>query len=233
MGDIGGIIDAMNDWLPMDDKQSALQIETILQLLGEDPRDVIDVGCGNGRILIPLVVAGHRVVGVDVDPEAINACAARCAEIDVDANLIDGSLFDILPLSEPVDAIVCCGQTFMLLADVDEAVSALRLCKQSLKDDGMVIIDDIPGDLWPEVANGGWANGVNEDNSLQLVWAHNDAVFTIREGEQVDAESWELKKNDRNVRLWTMGALKLAAQLADLSAPEVQVEGAILVMRAR
>ena len=64
MGDIGGIIDAMNDWLPMDDKQSALQIETILQLLGEDPRDVIDVGCGNGRILIPLVVAGHRVVGV-------------------------------------------------------------------------------------------------------------------------------------------------------------------------
>ena len=53
------------------------------------------------------------------------------------------------------------------------------------------------------------------------------------EGEQVDAESWELKKNDRNVRLWTMGALKLAAQLADLSAPEVQVEGAILVMRAR
>jgi SAM-dependent methyltransferase len=222
----------MNDWLPMDDKQSTLQIESILRVLGKNPCDIIDVGCGGGRILIPLVVAGHRVVGIDLDPEAINACSARCAEIDLDATLIDGSLFELLPLSEPVDAIICCGQTFMLLADVDEAVAALRLFKQSIKNDGIIIIDDIPGDLWPEVANGGWANGVNEDSTLQLVWAHNDAVFTIREGEQVDAGSWELKESDRNVRLWTMGALKLAAQLADLSAPEVQVKGAVLVMRA-
>ncbi len=222
----------MNDWLPMDDKQSAVQIESILKLLGEEPLDVVDVGCGDGRILIPLVVAGHRVVGIDLDPAAISACSARCAEIDIDAHLIDGSFFDALPLSEPVDAIVCCGQTFMLLADVDEAVAALRLFKQSLKGGGLIIIDDIPGDLWPEVAAGRWANGINEDETLQLVWAKNDAVFTIREAKQVDADSWELKESDRNVRLWTMGALKLAAQLADLSVPEVQVEGAVLVMRA-
>ena len=222
----------MNDWLPMDDKQSAVQIESILKLLGEEPLDVVDVGCGDGRILIPLVVAGHRVVGIDLDPVAISACSARCAEIDIDAHLIDGSFFDALPLSEPVDAIVCCGQTFMLLADVDEAVAALRLFKQSLKGGGLIIIDDIPGDLWPEVAAGRWANGINEDETLQLVWAKNDAVFTIREAKQVDADSWELKESDRNVRLWTMGALKLAAQLADLSVPEVQVEGAVLVMRA-
>ncbi len=222
----------MNDWLPMDDKQSALQIETILQLLGEAPLDVIDVGCGDGRILIPLVVAGHKLIGIDIDQKAISACSARCAELDIDAHLIDASLFDALPLSQPVDAIVCCGQTFMLLTDVDDAVAALRLFKQSLKHDGVLILDDIPGDVWPEVANGGWANGINEDGTLQLVWAKNDAVFTIREGEQVDGDSWELKETDRNVRLWSMGALKLASELADLSAPEVQVEGAVLVMRA-
>lgn len=225
------MIDPMNDWLPMDDKQSALQIESIVQLLGEKPLDVVDVGCGDGRILIPLVVAGHRVVGIDLDPTAIGACSARCAELDVDAHLIDGSFFDALPLSQQVDAIVCCGQTFMLLADVDEAVEALRLFKQSVREDGLIIIDDIPGDLWPEVAGGRWANGVNEDKTLQLVWANNDAVFTIREAEQVDSESWELKESDRNVRLWTMGALKLAARMADLSAPEVLVKGAVLVMR--
>ena len=63
----------MNDWLPMDDKQSVLQIETILQLLGEAPIDVIDVGCGDGRILIPLVVAGHNVIRIDMDQKAISA----------------------------------------------------------------------------------------------------------------------------------------------------------------
>ena len=117
-------------------------------------------------------------------------------------NLLDANFFDVLPLSEPVDVIVCCGQTFMLLWNVDDGVNALQLFKRSLRKGGMIIIDDIPGDLWPEVANGGWSNGVNEEETLQLVWAKNDAVFTIREGEQVDAESWELKKNDRNVSVF-------------------------------
>jgi len=222
----------MNDWLPMDEEQSNVQVEAIVGLLGDSSLDVIDVGCGDGRILIPLSVAGHRVIGIDLDPSAINACSLRCAEMDIDTTLLDASLFDVLPLSEPVDAIVCCGQTLMLMSDVDDAVQALRLFHASLRIGGLVIIDDIPGDLWPEVAQGSWANGVNEDKTLQLVWAKNDAVFTIREADQVDSESWELKEDDRKVRLWTMGALKLAAQLADLSAPEIQVEGAVLVMRA-
>jgi hypothetical protein len=95
-----------------------------------------------------------------------------------------------------------------------------------------VILDDIPGDLWLEVAEGNWANGVNSESTLQLVWAKNDAVFAIREGDLVDAEGWELTEKDTPLRLWTMGALRLAAQLAELSAPVVPVAGAILVMRA-
>jgi SAM-dependent methyltransferase len=222
----------MNDWLPMDEEQSKHQVEAIVSLLGDTSLDVIDVGCGDGRILIPLVVAGHRVVGIDIDPAAINACSLRCAEMDIDAVLYDANFFDALPLSEPVDVIVCCGQTFMLLSSVEDGVKALRLFKKSLRKGGMIIIDDIPGDLWPEVAEGGWSNGINEEETLQLVWARNDAVFTIREGDQVDSDSWELKESDRCVRLWTMGALQLATQLADLSVPEVQVAGAVLVMRA-
>jgi SAM-dependent methyltransferase len=226
------MIEPMNDWLPMDETQSRVQIESILQLLGESPLDIIDVGCGDGRILIPLAVAGHRVTGIDVDVNAINACSNRCADLDIDASLMDGNLFDLLPFSGSVDAIVCCGQTFMLLADVDEAVKALNLFHTSLRKGGMVILDDIPGDLWPEVALGRWANGVNEEGTLQFVWAEDDAVFAIREGDQVDEECWALKESDHKVRLWTRGALALAAKLSDLSAPTVQVEGAVLVMRA-
>jgi len=222
----------MNDWLPMDQEQSRVQIAAILELLEAEPLDVVDVGCGDGRLLVPLAVAGHRVVGIDLDPKAINTCAAHCADTDIDAQLIDGDFFELLPLTEPVDVIVCCGQTFMLISDVDQGVAALRLFKESLRDGGMVILDDIPGDLWPEVAQGRWANGVNKEESLQLIWANNDAVFTIREGDAVDPDSWELGENDLPLRLWTMGALRLAAQLAGLSAPEVQVEGAVLIMRA-
>ena len=67
----------MNDWLPMDHEQSVIQIKSVIELLGDTPLDVVDVGCGDGRILIPLAVAGHRVVGIDVDPTAMSACAMR------------------------------------------------------------------------------------------------------------------------------------------------------------
>jgi len=224
----------MNDWLPMDQEQSRLQIAAILDVLDIDSKslDVVDVGCGDGRLLVPLAVAGHNVVGIDLDPKAINTCAANCAVADVDAQLIDGDFFEELPLAQPVDVIVCCGQTFMLIADVDQGVEALRLFKDSLRDGGTVILDDIPGDLWPEVAQGRWANGVNKEQSLQLVWAANDTVFAIREGDAVDPDSWEIGEDDRSLRLWTMGSLRLAAQIAGLSAPEVPVAGAVLIMRA-
>jgi SAM-dependent methyltransferase len=226
------MIARMNDWLPMDEEQSAVQIEAIVELLRDSAKDVVDVGCGDGRILIPLAVAGHRVVGIDNDASAISACASRCAELDVDANLIDGDVFDVLPLSEPIDTIVCCGQTLMLMHDIEDGVALLKLCRQSLKKHGLLILDDLPGDLWPEVAQGRWANGINEERTLQLVWAVDDSVFAVREGDRVDEDCWELKDSDCKLRLWTMGSLHLAAQLAELSAPTVPVAGAILVMRA-
>jgi SAM-dependent methyltransferase len=35
---------------------------------------VLDLGCGNGAQLSRLVEAGHRAIGVEVDPEAARAC---------------------------------------------------------------------------------------------------------------------------------------------------------------
>jgi SAM-dependent methyltransferase len=222
----------MNDWLPMSPEQSAVQIQSILALLGDASLDVLDIGCGSGRLLIPLAVAGHHVIGIDSDSNAIQTATNNLRDAEIEATCIEGDFFHELPFDEPVDVIVCCGHTFMLLYDVDQALEALQLFKKSLRKGGMVIIDDIPGDLWPEVAEGNWVNGLNEQAKLQLVWAEDDAVFAIREGDAVDDASWELKESDVPLRLWTMGSLRLLARLASLSVPEVPVKGAILVMRA-
>ena len=226
----------MNDWLPMDEEQSKNQIQEVLSLLGDSPKKVLDIGCGDGRLLLPLAVAGHEVTGIDIDATAISACAAACAKADVDATLIDGNVLELLPMVDPVDAVVCCGNTFMLFADIDEGVELLQLCKASLLESGIVIIDDIPSDLWPEITDGRWCNGVNDEATLQLVWSKNDTVFAIREGDQVQADNWELGEDDRLLRLWTMGDLRLAARLSDLSPPEssrvMPVGGTVLVMMA-
>lgn len=225
----------MNEWMPMEEEISEVQIKEVLSLLGDSPTRILDIGCGNGRLLVPAALAGHEVTGIDIDPEALNACAAICAEAGVKVTLIDNDVFEVLPTEKPFDAIICCGNTLMLFADIHQGVRLLQVCRESLGKDGIFIIDDIPRDLWPEIAEGRWCNGVNDEETLQLVWSKNDPVFAIREGNDVQPNNWEFGEDDRLMRLWTMGELELAARLSDLSPPEsprvMPVGGGVLVMR--
>jgi len=41
---------------------------------------VLELGCGTGRVLLPLARAGHRVVGVDSSQEMLDRCAAKLLE---------------------------------------------------------------------------------------------------------------------------------------------------------
>ncbi len=222
----------MSDWVPMEEEQSKLQIKSILELLGDSQKVVIDVGCGDGRLLLPLAVAGHMLTGIDIDADSISACARKLVDACLDATLIDGDVMDALCDCEQADVILICGQTLMLFADIDEAVALLSRCKDRLSKDGMVIIDDLPNDLWGELTQGRWMEGINEEGTMQLVWAKDDACFAIREGDAVQRDHWELDETDRPLRLWTMGSMRLIAKCVGLSAPEVQVEGAVLIMRS-
>jgi 2-polyprenyl-3-methyl-5-hydroxy-6-metoxy-1,4-benzoquinol methylase len=51
------------------------------QLLGPTGREVCDVGCGCGELAARMQAHGFRVVGVDLDPRAAAAAAARGVEI--------------------------------------------------------------------------------------------------------------------------------------------------------
>ena len=63
-----------------------------------------------------------------------------------------------------------------------------------------------------------------------MVWAVDDSVFAIRSGESVDPRDWSIKPSDTPMRLWTMGALCLAAGLAGLSGLHCEEKAKLLVM---
>lgn len=42
-------------------------VEFLLTTIGSDPKKILEVACGSGRILIPLAKAGHKVHGIDFD----------------------------------------------------------------------------------------------------------------------------------------------------------------------
>ncbi len=77
---------------------------------------ILDAGCGPGRVGAFLHEAGHTVVGVDVDPDLVEA-----AELDHPGpTWLVGDLAELdLPsqgIAEPFDAIVCAGNVMGFLA---------------------------------------------------------------------------------------------------------------------
>ena len=47
------------------------EVERILSYLGNEPKRILEVACGTGRISIPLAQAGHNVTGFDIDEHTI------------------------------------------------------------------------------------------------------------------------------------------------------------------
>ncbi len=96
---------------------------------------------------------------------------------------------------------------------------------------GMFVLDDCPGELWPELTGGNWTSGVSDAGDLQLVWHATDALFVLRHGPDVDIGTDEPVPGEKLLRLWTDGALHLAARLAGLSVPIRVPDAHLLTLR--
>lgn len=100
---------------------------------------ILDAGCGPGRLGGYLAGAGHRVVGVDVDPELIDAAeddhpgpswlVGDLAELDLPARGV----------TEAFDVIVSAGNVMTFLAPSTRARVLERL-RAHLADDGRAAI---------------------------------------------------------------------------------------------
>lgn len=100
---------------------------------------ILDAGCGPGRVGGYLAAAGHRVVGVDVDPALIEAAeqdhpgprwlVGDLAELDLPARGI----------TEPFDLIVSAGNVMTFLAP-STRTQVLRRLRAHLAGDGRAVI---------------------------------------------------------------------------------------------
>ena len=100
---------------------------------------ILDAGCGPGRLGESLTAAGHQVVGVDVDPELIEAAeqdhpgphylVSDLAELDLPAH----------DITEPFAVIICAGNVMTFLAP-STRVQVLRRLRAHLADDGRAVI---------------------------------------------------------------------------------------------
>lgn len=96
-------------------------------------RDVLDAGCGYGRIALPLAQAGHRVLGVDLDPALVAAARSAARGLGLALRYRVGDIRALPAADASQDAVLCLWSTFQhLLVRADrrrflgEALRVLR-----------------------------------------------------------------------------------------------------------
>lgn len=102
-------------------------------LLGGRAVEVLDAGCGTGRVGIRLAELGHRVVGVDLDPSMLAEARAAAPGLTwLQADLAE------LDLPGPVDLVVAAGNLWPLLTPGTHARVVARLAAH-LRPGGLLV----------------------------------------------------------------------------------------------
>jgi ubiquinone/menaquinone biosynthesis C-methylase UbiE len=108
-------------------------------------RYVLELGCGTGRIAIPVAAtgaaAGRQVIGIDSNQSMIDQGQrkARAAGVDINFILADMRSFELG--RDDIDLAVLSFNTVNVLLTLEDALACLRCARRHLAPTGRLIID--------------------------------------------------------------------------------------------
>ena len=107
-----------------------------------DGGTVMDFGCGNGRLTLPLAKLGYNVIGVDASPAMLDRARAHAErdELPITLLLSDGTKwpYNIFPV---VDTVVC--RAVLIHHDYEGVATLVTALSAALKPGGFLVCD------WP------------------------------------------------------------------------------------
>jgi len=109
--------------------------------------DILELGCGSGRTLIPLARDGWRVTGVDNSATMLDRCRERLARFrDVRVELVRAD-FRSLALGRRFPLVICPFNAFMHLYSRQDVERFLEVVRAHLQPGGLFAFDVMNPDL--------------------------------------------------------------------------------------
>jgi SAM-dependent methyltransferase len=143
-------------------------LETLVALLPSGS-DVLDVGCGYGRIAVPLAARGYSVTGLDVAPNLLRAARQSARWRGVPVRFVQASMTSMPLPDQTFDAVVSLWTAFYELLLESEQVAALSEMRRVLRPGGVGIVEG------PVPADGIVPDGGRVQSTL--IAGHRNAIF--------------------------------------------------------
>ncbi len=146
-------------------------VDFLLSIIGNEPKRILEVCCGSGRILVPLAKAGHAVWGLDADTYMLAKLSEKAKGLDTiqwqaaDAVYDDwGKAFDIVVLAGNI--------LYNIISDMDYAKAQelfIQKAAAALVPGGHIYIEYQPGGHHITQATPSY-----KSNSEWVVWEGTD-----------------------------------------------------------
>lgn len=148
-------------------------IDAVTEMLPEDGR-ALDVGCGYGRITLPIARAGFRIEGLDLSPNLIEA-ARRAADAEgLPIGFTVGSMRSLPYPSAGFDAVVCLWSAFHELLEEEEQTEPIREMWRVLRLGGFALIE---GPLFEEPSEEDIQGGARRGPEHRIAWGLVEGIL--------------------------------------------------------
>jgi SAM-dependent methyltransferase len=150
-------------------------VEAIVHLAQEMDGPVLELGCGTGRLLLPLSVTGLPVTGVDISPALLARARAKLATVPHgdQVTLVEADFRHLALPQRDFAFAFCTSNTLMHLADPADQLTVLERVAAHLRPGGLLLIDL----FHPDVARLLDVHGVME---LADQWTREDGTEVIK-----------------------------------------------------
>lgn len=156
------------------------------ELIRERPGRVLELMCGSGRVLLPLLRQGFTVDGTDSSPEMLARCKSNAEAEGLNPEIYE-QFAHKLGLPYRYCTILLAYSSFALLTNRDEALEVLRRIHAHLDDGGQFLLDMAIPWVHHNSVSGAWQlgrQGVLPDGCQVLVSRaatveHLDQIETV------------------------------------------------------
>ena len=101
---------------------------------------VLELMCGSGRFLIPLMEQGINIEGADSSPDMLQACRVKCVRKGIKSVLYE-QLIEEITLPKKYRLIFIAGCSFILVTDKQAVRTSLRKINEYLIPGGRLVIE--------------------------------------------------------------------------------------------